>query len=193
MATSEKTSITDSPNVSKEEKRRLKKERKRKRREASTSSCTERTFRGSDEGPLDAPAWAKGFEVQDLRLQVALLPRSLGSHSSVSSQVSQSVRKGLLFKYHQATGGIAIAFRTIELVREGNGWIRHELPHIHFTAEVQALVFCPEVGMEVITKIIANFQWLYKCNFHLLDFNFLFDTVPLLINYNEISAYRNCE
>lgn len=158
MASSENASLSGSP--SKEEKRRLKKEKKRKRREASTSSCTERTFRGSDVGPMDTPAWAKGFEVQDLRLQVALLPRSLGSYSSVASQVSQSVRKGLLFKYHQATGGIAIAFRTIELVREGNGWIRHELPHIHFTAEVQALVFCPEVGMEVTTKIL-----LYCCIF----------------------------
>ncbi len=140
--TSEDANNSSIPALSKEEKRRLKKEKKRKRKEALSKD------RGSIGDDRDEE-WAKGFEVQDLRVRVALLPRSLGSYGSVYNQAVQSVRKGLLFKYHQATGGIAIAFRTIELARDGKGWIRHELPHIHFTAEVQALVFCPKTEMEV--------------------------------------------
>lgn len=179
MMTSEDANNSSIPALSKEEKRRLKKEKKRKRKEALSID------RGSTSIGYDRDEeWAKGFEVQDLRVRVALLPRSLGSYGSVYNQAVQSVRKGLLFKYHQATGGIAIAFRTIELARDGKGWIRHELPHIHFTAEVQALVFCPKTEMEV-----CNYSSGIALYLNTLSISFLVVIYSVLMVYIHFGLY----
>lgn len=155
------SSGNDSPQLlSKEEKRRLKKEKKRKRKEISSATPTPtNTIPRTSLQHDDSGAY---FEVQALRIQVALLPHSLGdgnpNNNNVYSRVLQSVRHGLLFKYHPNTRGIIMAFRGLHLTREGKGWIRNELPHIHFSAEAQVLVFCPTIGMELTGVVNESFS-----------------------------------
>ena len=175
---------SESPKLSKEEKKRLKKEKKRKLKESEGGTRKKKKTKSSDDEadqakdnsseiarqsnadeirissmveitrvePLgqedgsNTTTTRSTLQIQKLRCQVALLPHAIGDEYN---RILRSVRYGLLLKYHQSMNGILMAFRNLKFIREGKGWIRNELPHIHYFLEAEGLVFCPDEGMEV--------------------------------------------
>jgi hypothetical protein len=87
------------------------------------------------------------FLRKKIELAVSLLP---GSLRNCEEFVEDSIR-ALLMKYVEGLGGILMGYENVKLNKQsqGRGWILNELPHIHYTASCDALVFCPSVGCEV--------------------------------------------
>lgn len=115
----EEPSITKSPSSSKKKKR--------------TSSAIGRTI----------------FLRKKVELMISLLPGSLrNSEKSVEDGI-----RTMLMKYSEGLGGILMGFENVKLIgdrnKEAKGWILNELPHIHYNASCDALVFCPTIGCEV--------------------------------------------
>jgi DNA-directed RNA polymerase subunit E'/Rpb7 len=115
----------------KEEKR----ERKRQKKEAK---------RRSSEAPIQADESQEDsipvFFRKSIELNVSLLPSAL---SDVKKNIEDSLRAFLL-KYSEGVKGILLAFDNVELL--GKGAIFNELPHIHYTVAVDAVVFAPSSG-----------------------------------------------
>ena len=89
------------------------------------------------------------FLRKKIELLISLLPGSLrNSEKSVEDGI-----RGMLMKYSEGLGGILMGFENVKLIgdknKEAKGWILNELPHIHYNASCDALVFCPTVGCEV--------------------------------------------
>lgn len=115
----EEPSVTKSPSASKKKKR--------------TSSAVGRTI----------------FLRKKIELIISLLPSSLrNSKKSVEDGI-----RTMLMKYSEGLGGILMGFENVKLIgdrnEEAKGWILNELPHIHYNASCDALVFCPTIGCEV--------------------------------------------
>jgi hypothetical protein len=89
------------------------------------------------------------FLRKTIELAVSLLPGSLRNSEEF---VEDSIR-GLLMKYVEGLDGILMGYENVKLIEDkqsqGRGWILNELPHIHYKASCDALVFCPSVGCEV--------------------------------------------
>lgn len=94
------------------------------------------------------------------KFTVSLLP---GSLRNCEAFVEDSIR-GLLMKYVEGLGGILMGFENVNLISDkqsqGRGWILNELPHIHYVASCDALVFCPFVGCEVRMHELLKLGWL---------------------------------
>lgn len=86
------------------------------------------------------------FLKKKIDLSASLLPAAL---HNCEEAVEDSIR-GLLMKYSEGLGGILMGYENVRLNQgEGKGWVLNELPHIHFDASCDALVFCPAIGCEL--------------------------------------------
>uniref|UniRef100_A0A7S2UC88 RPA43 OB domain-containing protein n=1 Tax=Attheya septentrionalis TaxID=420275 RepID=A0A7S2UC88_9STRA len=107
-----------------------------------------------DETGLPSP-----FTKRQLSLLVSLYPASLGS---VSDHICRSIRS-LLLKFSDGVDGILLAFDNVKILgREqegdlGRGRILNEMPQIHYRVLLDALVFCPVVGMKLTGKVNESF------------------------------------
>jgi hypothetical protein len=101
-----------------------------------------------------------------IELAVSLLP---GSLHNCKESVEDSIR-GLLMKYSEGLGGILMGFENVKLIGEnkgqGRGWILNELPHIHYNASCDALIFCPSIGCEVRFSSIIKKYGVLMCSRH---------------------------
>lgn len=89
------------------------------------------------------------FLRKKIDIELSLLP---GALHHVEDSVHDSIGN-LLMQYSDGLGGILMAYEDVRLKSDGRdsgyGWILNELPHIHYTASCDALVFRPHVGCEV--------------------------------------------
>jgi hypothetical protein len=119
-----------------------KQEQERKDSAAVTSSAPDRSNRD------DAEA---SFQKKRLEMVVSLYPSALGD---VLTNVRESLHS-MLLKHSEGVGGILLAFDNVKLAKDkktgeaSHGVILNELPQIHYTVELDALVFCPGVGIKV--------------------------------------------
>lgn len=140
------------------ERKRAKKEAKKNKKERkgieSLSSIKGTPPVNIDESPSPTtsltPSKEKtqstSFRQKRLKMVVSLLPVAL---SDVLSHVRESVRS-LLLKYSDGVGGVLLGFDNVKFSNDDScGVILNELPHIHYNVELDALVFCPEVGSKV--------------------------------------------
>jgi len=122
-----------------------KKSRKRSKRELSTQ-------------PPDEPSSAKPihrsksvFVKKKVDISLSLYP---GSLRDCEGHV-QSAIGNMLLKYSEGLGGVLMAYDKVKLKVDGSekarGWILNELPHVHYNASCDALVFRPHVGCQVRT------------------------------------------
>jgi hypothetical protein len=79
-----------------------------------------------------------------LSLVVSLYPAAL---ANVTAHVTESIRS-MLLKFSDNMGGVLLAFDKVNIVRK-QGVILNELPPIHYTVEMDGLVFCPTIGTEL--------------------------------------------
>jgi hypothetical protein len=89
------------------------------------------------------------FLKKKIELAVSLYPGSLRNcEESVENSIGE-----LLLTYSEGLGGILMAYDNVKLKSDengqGRGWILNELPHIHYNASCDALVFSPRVGCKV--------------------------------------------
>jgi hypothetical protein len=89
------------------------------------------------------------FLKKKIELAVSLYPGSLRNcEEFVENSISE-----LLLTYSEGLGGILMAYDNVKLKSDengqGRGWILNELPHIHYNASCDALVFSPRVGCKV--------------------------------------------
>ena len=122
----------------------LKKERKRARKDAkkvkkerdSMDNSQSTTITSSSTSSTSTP-WRQ----TKLTLIVSLYPSAL---SNVSQHLHESI-KAMLLKYSDGIEGVLLAFDKVTII--GNeGIIRNELAHIHYTIQMDALVFSPTIG-----------------------------------------------
>ena len=86
------------------------------------------------------------FYEKRLKMMVSLYPAAL---SNVLSHVREALRS-LLLKYSDGVGGVLLGFDNIKFSDDKRvGMIMNELPQVHYTVELDALLFCPEVGSKV--------------------------------------------
>ena len=86
------------------------------------------------------------FLKKKIDINASLLPASL---HNCEEAVEDSIRE-LLMKYSDGLGGILMGYENVRLKQGGGrGWVLNELPHIHYSASCDALVFCPAIGCEV--------------------------------------------
>jgi hypothetical protein len=103
------------------------------------------------EATRDEPGLSSPFTKRKLSLLVSLYPASLGS---VSDHICRSIRT-LLLKFSDGVDGILLAFDNVKILggeqegELGRGRILNEMPQIHYRVLLDALVFCPVVGMKV--------------------------------------------
>ena len=96
--------------------------------------------------PSEAMTQCTAFQQKRLKMVVSLFPVAL---SDIRSHVRESLRS-LLLKYSDGIGGVLLGFDKIKFSNDDPcGVILNELPHIHYNVELDALVFCPEVGSKV--------------------------------------------
>jgi DNA-directed RNA polymerase subunit E'/Rpb7 len=79
-----------------------------------------------------------------LSLVVSLYPAAL---ANVTVHVTESIRS-MLLKFSDNIGGVLLAFENVNIVRK-EGVILNELPPIHYSVEMDGLVFCPTIGTEL--------------------------------------------
>lgn len=141
-----------------EEERKKRKERKRAKKEAKKAK--KKKGAPSNETPANKEAQSTSrptavsptpishnvFHQKRLKMIVSLYPVAL---SNVLSHVRESLRS-LLLKYSDGVGGILLGFDNVKFSEEERrGKIMNELPQVHYIVELDALVFCPEVGSKV--------------------------------------------
>jgi DNA-directed RNA polymerase subunit E'/Rpb7 len=86
-----------------------------------------------------------------LELTISILPAGL---KDVTKSAHESVQR-LLLKYSSGMKGIPLAFNNMKLLKDGQGMILNELPHIHYSLVCDALVFAPKVG-DVLEGVVRE-------------------------------------
>lgn len=135
----------------KERKRAKKEAKKRKKKERKGIEGSSSNISVDDSPPISlTPNKEKdqstAFQQKRLRMVVSLFPVAL---SNVLSHVRENLRS-LLLKYSDGVGGVLLGFDNVTFSKnDSSGVILDELPHIHYTIELNALVFCPKVGSKV--------------------------------------------
>jgi hypothetical protein len=134
------------------ERKRAKKEAKKKKKKERESIESLSSNKSIDDSPSTALTPNKGkaqstaFRQKRLRMVVSLFPEAL---SNVLSHVRENLRT-MLLKYSDGVGGVLLGFDNVMFSKnDSTGVILNELPHIHYTVELDALVFCPEAGSKV--------------------------------------------
>lgn len=106
---------------------------------ASPVSPTRSTHTSTDDGQ-------SVFHQKRLKMMVSLYPVAL---ENSLSHVRESLRS-LLLKYSDGVKGVLLGFDNVEFSEEnGGGRVMNELPQIHYSVELDALVFSPEIGSKV--------------------------------------------
>jgi hypothetical protein len=140
------------------ERKRVKKEAKKKKKKEKRKSIESAASVSVPKHPqtpdLDSfpsshdPLELTAFHQKRLNLVVSLFPVDLGN---VMSHVRESLRSTLL-KYSDGIGGVLLGFDNVTLANDENsgmGVILNEFPYVHYSVELDALVFAPEVGSRV--------------------------------------------
>lgn len=118
----------------------LQKARKRARKEAKKIK-KERNSMNSNDCQSPTTQSSSPWRQTKLSLVVSLFPSAL---SNVSQHLHESIRS-MLLKYSDGMEGVLLAFDKVSII--GNqGIIRNELAHIHYTVQMNALIFSPTIG-----------------------------------------------
>lgn len=155
------------PNETEEERKerkRAKKEAKKKARKEKGAQSAE-TLHSASEKPLSSATRATAvsptplnntnheespFLQKRLKMMVSLHPVAL---DNVLLHVRESLCS-LLLKYSDGIEGILLGFDKVKFSSDQSGGrIMNELPQIHYTVELDALVFCPQVGNKVSMSV----------------------------------------
>ena len=98
-----------------------------------------------------------------MKVVVSLLPDDLADkEAAIRDHLSR-----FLLRYTEGAGGIMLAFSDVKTIGKG-GAIVNELPHIHYTVQLDALVFSPTKGAKLKGKVTESFQShvsLVVCNY----------------------------
>jgi len=124
----------------KTEKDKSKKAKKKRRRSQDTS------LEEKSKAEHKASLFKKKFA-----MTVSLLPASL---SNIGEGIQESLEDSLL-QYSEGFDGILMAFDNIKVL--GHGSMLNELPYIHFDITVEALVFRPAEGCDLVGKVTETF------------------------------------
>ena len=147
-----------------EETKEEKKARKRQKKEAKKRK------RGSSEGPA-LPAMGKSDSAESgkpqqqrfekgiltcrkIQLNASILPSGLGD---VKASVDRCIREFLL-KYNERIQGILLAYKNVEISKDGRGRIVEELPHIHYDVMCDAIVFAPILKGQLKGRVTESFH-----------------------------------
>mmetsp|Transcript_2505 Transcript_2505/g.3786 ORF Transcript_2505/g.3786 Transcript_2505/m.3786 type:complete len:234 (-) Transcript_2505:89-790(-) len=151
----------------KEEKKERKKDRKRRKSKdpsiVKTETPQKKGLHHDDASTIITSSSANNdtnngtpFQKQQLRLHVSLLPYSL---DNIPRHINRSIGS-LLMKYHQGMNGVLLSYDNVRSSKKSRGFagiIMNELPHVHFDVEVDALVFCANVGMKLPGVVNESF------------------------------------
>ena len=122
----------------------------------------ENTTSSSSNNNITSASKKAFFLKKKIDIDASLLPSSL---HNCEEAVEDSIR-GLLMKYSDGLGGILMGYENVSLKQGGGGggrgWVLNELPHIHYSASCDALVFCPAIGCEVCVKRKEE-RFLFSC------------------------------
>lgn len=101
------------------------------------------------------------FKRKKIRMLFSLFPSDL---HDVYGEIRRSLKMKLL-RYMLGIEGVLIAFDDIKLVtsvpglsKTAGGVILNEQPQIHYLAELDTLLFCPEVGKVVTGNVIECYE-----------------------------------
>lgn len=143
MAKRDRTTTAAETEEERKERKRLKKEAKKQKKQLEEAPSKKKaTSKVSNARPRQSSSHETSnvFFQKKLALSVSILPNSLGD---VVKSIEDCLRR-LLLKYSDGVEGVLLAFENVKTL--GKGSILHELPHIHYDVEVDALVFRPLVG-----------------------------------------------
>jgi DNA-directed RNA polymerase subunit E'/Rpb7 len=94
-----------------------------------------------------ASSSSTAFQEKRLKMLVSLYPIAL---NNVLGSVREALRRSLLLKFSDGVGGVLLGFNNVSFSESKQlGMILNELPQIHYTVELDALVFCPKVGSKL--------------------------------------------
>jgi DNA-directed RNA polymerase subunit E'/Rpb7 len=135
------------------ERKKLKKE-KRKSREGNVNLSTTTstiTQKAASNDAYEYESYSSLFSKRTISLTISLLPTHL---SHVQENLEDSIRSAYLLQYSPTNwNGVMLAFDNVTIQDNGRGRILHELPHIHYSVTLEALIFQPAPGMEIVGAI----------------------------------------
>jgi len=157
------------------ERKRAKKEAKKAKKEKGAAVPPTAVI------PLSPPRSSHNnthpFLQKRLKMIVSLYPVAL---SNVVSHIRESLRS-LLLKYTDGVGGVLLGFDNVKFTENKcRGMILNELPQIHYSVELDALVFCPEVGSKVRFEQKKNVALTRDADGHVILTNELLTHLNLL-------------
>lgn len=152
MGTKRELSVNETKDEKKSRKRQKKEAKKRK--EALVKSST---TAGSPVPTSDQTERAEKESIlssKKLRLVASILPSGL---SHVKASVEQCLQEFML-KYSDKLEGVMMAYKNVQVLRNGNGMIVEELPHIHYDVTCDALVFTPLPNQRLKGTVTESFH-----------------------------------
>ena len=156
---------------SKEEKKRRKREKKEKKKRKRDSSVGPSTSLSSqvlekkvkrlddddNHDPLENVASNSPFQRKKASILLSLAPAAMVNPSKAMHTSMQS----MLLKYSDGLGGVLLSFDNINVDKSKNdgsfGRILNEMPHIHFYATCDVLIFNPSVGTSLTGVVNETF------------------------------------
>lgn len=129
------------------------------------------------------PTTKSPFQEKRLKMMVSLYPVAL---SNVLSHVREALRRSLLLKFSDGVGGVLLGFENVTFSEKKRlGMILNEFPQVHYTVELDALIFCPEeIGSKVRELIVLPV--LCETRMHVMDK--VLTNVCLLSSYGTVDG-----
>jgi DNA-directed RNA polymerase subunit E'/Rpb7 len=150
-SSSKRDRSSDESKDEKNEQKRQKKEAKKRKSEGSKKDVQQRIASTTDPGD---EVLSELLFRRKLRLSASILPSGL---SDVKGSIDRCIREFLL-KYSEGVGGIILAYKNVEILKNARGSIMEELPHIHYDVTCEALVFSPVPKAKLWGRITESFH-----------------------------------
>ena len=150
----EHPSATTTKEETKEEKKarkRQKKEAKKRKRHSEESGIVA----NKEDFSTRSVKHERGIlTCRKIRLTASILPSGL---ADVNTSVDRCIREFLL-KYSESIGGIMMAYKNVQITKNGRGRIVEELPHIHYDVTCDAIVFAPILKGHLKGRVTESFH-----------------------------------